>query len=128
MANKQILLHTFSKLGVPLEPSRLEGPAICLTFLGIEVDSEAFELRLPNGKLHRLKEQLAEVVSKKCLSKCKLQSLANRLAAAHHKSSTSWETIPLLTTSSTECGLPPRSSCLSKLGSRGGHYLVISIH
>ena len=30
MANKQILLHTFPKLRVPLEPSKLEGPATCL--------------------------------------------------------------------------------------------------
>ena len=64
MANKQILLHTFSKLGVPLEPSKLEGPATCLSFLGIEADSETLQLHLPSEKLHRLKEQLAEPVSK----------------------------------------------------------------
>ena len=51
MANKQILLHTFSKLGVPLEPSKLEGPATCLSFLGIEVDSETLQLCLPSEKL-----------------------------------------------------------------------------
>ena len=47
MANKQILLHTFSKLGVSLEPSKLEGPATRLSFLGIEVDSETLQLCLP---------------------------------------------------------------------------------
>ena len=46
MANKQILLHTFSKLGVSLEPSKL-GPATRLSFLGIEVDSETLQLCLP---------------------------------------------------------------------------------
>ena len=29
MTNKQILLPTFTKLGVPLEPSKLEGLATC---------------------------------------------------------------------------------------------------
>ena len=32
-ANKQILVNTFSHLGVPLEPSKLEGTAMCLTFV-----------------------------------------------------------------------------------------------
>ena len=82
MANKQILLHTFSELGVPLEPSKLEGPATCLSFLGIEVDSETLQLRLPSEKLHRLKEQLAEAISKKCLPKRKLQSLTGLLQHA----------------------------------------------
>ena len=79
MANKQILLHTFSKLGVPLEPSKLEGPATCLSFLGIEVDLETLQIRLPSERLHRLKEQLAEAVFKKCLPKRKLQSLTGLL-------------------------------------------------
>ena len=38
-AYKQSLLDTFAHLGVPLEPPKSEGPAICLTFLGIEMDS-----------------------------------------------------------------------------------------
>ena len=79
MANKQILLHNFSKLEVPLEPSKLEGPVTCLSFLGIKVDSETLQLRLPSEKLHRLKEQLAEAVSKKFLPKHKLQSLTGLL-------------------------------------------------
>ena len=64
MANKQILLHTFSKLVGSLRALKLEGPATCLSFLGIEVDSETLQLCLPSEKLHRLKEQLAEAVSK----------------------------------------------------------------
>lgn len=30
---------------------KLEGPTTCLTFLGIKVDTEAMELRLPEKKL-----------------------------------------------------------------------------
>ena len=33
---------------------KTEGPSTCLTILGIEVDSVAMELRLPNDKLERL--------------------------------------------------------------------------
>lgn len=34
-------------LGIPLAQHKREGPTTCLTFLGIEVDTVAFELRLP---------------------------------------------------------------------------------
>ena len=81
-ANKQILLDTFTLLGVPLEPSKLEGPATCLTFLGIEVDSKTSQLRLPRDKLYRLKDQLTAAVSRKCLPQHELQSLTGLLQHA----------------------------------------------
>ena len=81
-AYKQILLDIFAQLGVPLEPSKLEGPATCLTFLSIEVDSRTLQLRLPSDKLHRLKDQLAAAVSKRCLTQHKLQSLTGLLQHA----------------------------------------------
>ena len=59
------LVSTFASLGVPLEPSKLEGPANCLTFLGIELDTATLQLRLPNDKLQHLKEALATAQSKK---------------------------------------------------------------
>ena len=34
------MLSTFERLQVPIEQSKLEGPATCLTFLGIEIDTE----------------------------------------------------------------------------------------
>ena len=58
------LVSTFASLGVPLEPSKLEGPARCLTFLGIELNTAALQLKLPNDKLQRLKEALATAWSK----------------------------------------------------------------
>ena len=36
---KDILISTCKALGVPLEPSKLKGPATCLQFLGIECSS-----------------------------------------------------------------------------------------
>ena len=40
-----------SRLGIPLAQHKRDGPTTCLTFLGIEVDTEAAELRLPQDKL-----------------------------------------------------------------------------
>ena len=41
-------------------PTKVEGPTTCLTFLGIEIDSVAQELRLPPEKLRRLISMLSE--------------------------------------------------------------------
>ena len=59
LIQRDILTSTFESLGVPLEYSKLEGPSSCLTFLGIEVDTEFLQLRLPSDKLSRLKSELS---------------------------------------------------------------------
>ena len=43
---KEVLISICSALGVPLEPTKLEGPSTCLKFLGIEFDTVALQLRL----------------------------------------------------------------------------------
>uniref|UniRef100_A0A1X7U0I3 Reverse transcriptase/retrotransposon-derived protein RNase H-like domain-containing protein n=2 Tax=Amphimedon queenslandica TaxID=400682 RepID=A0A1X7U0I3_AMPQE len=62
-------------LGLPLEPSMLEGPTTCLTFLRIEVDTVNLKLRLPTDKLDRLLNELEEAWGRKVISKRELQSL-----------------------------------------------------
>ena len=79
IASKQILVDTFNLLGVSLEPSKLEGPTTCLTFLGIKVDTRTLQICLPSDKLYRLNEELATAVSKRCSSKQSLQSLTGLL-------------------------------------------------
>ena len=66
-------------LGIPIAEHKRDGPATCLTFLGIEVDTRAFELRLPADKLQRLKILLAEWESKKTCSRRELESLIGLL-------------------------------------------------
>ena len=39
------------RLGLPVAPDKVEGPVTIITFLGIELDSVALEIRLPAGKL-----------------------------------------------------------------------------
>ena len=63
---KQILISTWETLGVPLEPSKLEGPTTCLTFLGIDV---ALQVRIPEDKLMSPWRELAQVVERKVISK-----------------------------------------------------------
>ena len=54
------LNHTCGKLGVPIADHKRDGPTTCLTYLGIEVDTAASQLRLPQDKLLRLQCLLAE--------------------------------------------------------------------
>ena len=48
-------LETCSEVGFPVAVDKTEGPASQITFLGIELDSEACQLRLPQGKLEKLR-------------------------------------------------------------------------
>ena len=59
------IVTTCKGLGVPLEEDKCEGPATALTFLGMELDSVAKTIRLPDSKLSRLKELLDEWKGKK---------------------------------------------------------------
>ena len=45
--------------GLPLEPSKTQGPVPKITFLGIELDSTTREIRLPQDKLTNIIETLA---------------------------------------------------------------------
>ena len=82
MSQKSTLVDSFQHLGVPLEPSKLEGPTTCLTFLGIQIDTESLLLRLPEEKLSKLKQELFRCILRKSISKRELQSLTGLLQFA----------------------------------------------
>ena len=46
------------RVGLPVEPEKDKGPATTISFVGIELDSIALEIRLPLDKLQHLKEVL----------------------------------------------------------------------
>ena len=50
------------------------GPITCLTFLGIEVDSEQLELRLPEEKLQRVKQAVEQWFERKAARRRELES------------------------------------------------------
>ena len=62
-------------MGVPIAAKKTCGPTLCLVFLGIEIDSEAHELRLPGDILTRLQKLLQEWGDRKVCSRKELESL-----------------------------------------------------
>ena len=66
-------------LGVPIADHKRDSPTTCLTFLGIEVDSVANELRLPADKLTRLQALLHTWGNRKACSRKELESLIGLL-------------------------------------------------
>ena len=58
------------------------GPAVCIVFLGIELDSEKLEMRLPKDKLDRLRETFKQWSGCKGCSKQELLSLIGQLSHA----------------------------------------------
>ena len=71
-----------STLGAPLAEEKSEGPSVVLPFVGIEMDTEALELRLPTEKLLRLKSLLASWQGRKACTKRELLSLIGHLQHA----------------------------------------------
>ncbi len=45
------ILQFFHDMGIPVEPSKTEGPTQCLSFVGIELDTDLMESRLPLDKV-----------------------------------------------------------------------------
>ena len=73
------LIAICNHLGVPLALEKVEGPTVCLVFLGILIDTNAGELRLPREKLNRLCHLIREWLQKKRCTKRELLSIAGQL-------------------------------------------------
>ena len=52
--------------GTPVEPNKSIGPTTVIDFLGIELDTEVMEIRLPADKLARLVQSLIGLLSHAC--------------------------------------------------------------
>ena len=75
----QTALRLGTALGLPAAPAKVVGPTTTLTFLGIEIDTVAQQLRLPADKLGRLKRTLLYWSESKNPTKRQLQSLIGLL-------------------------------------------------
>lgn len=76
----QSILDLFESLGVPIAQEKVEGPATCLKFLGLEVDTVAMEVRLPTDKINGLLSVINDVLNNKSKITLKeLQSLLGKL-------------------------------------------------
>ena len=78
----QLTLDTFHNLGVPVATHKTEGPSSCVTFLGIVVDTDAFQLRLPANKLCCLKQLVDSWQSRRAYTLKELESLLGHLSHA----------------------------------------------
>ena len=56
-------------LNIPLALGKVEGPTTCLEFLGITLDTNRMEARLPQDKLVRVWHAVSDWLDKKCASK-----------------------------------------------------------
>ena len=74
-----VLNRTCGELGVPIAEHKRDGPTTCLTYLGIEVDTMASQLRLPQEKLQRMQSLLVEWGNRKVCERRQLESLVGTL-------------------------------------------------
>ena len=51
-------LDICARLGIPIASHKTEGPVLIIVFLGIELDTKALTVRLPDEKLARLKREI----------------------------------------------------------------------
>jgi hypothetical protein len=71
------------KLGIPIKQEKNVFPTTKLTFLGVELDSELMEVRLPKDKLEKLKTILSSFLHTKKVTLIELQSLIGFLNFAY---------------------------------------------
>ena len=76
------LQQVFDKLGVPIAEEKLEGPSVCLTFLGKELDTRRMIRRLPSNKLIELESLIRNWLPRKACKVRELQSLVGKLQHA----------------------------------------------
>lgn len=69
------LLRTLDQLGVPVAWDKLEGPTPRLTFLGFELDSLTWEIRLPREKLEELQDLVRGWLDRRSCTRRELESL-----------------------------------------------------
>jgi len=75
----KVLIQLLRNLGFAINWNKVVDPRTKIIFLGIEIDSNKMELRLPDDKLIALKHELAVFMQRKRASKKQLQSLVGKL-------------------------------------------------
>ena len=80
--NLQVIRGVCQHLGVPLALEKVEGPSKSLTFLGILLDTENMEARLPLDKLQHIRSQVATWLGRRKAKKRQILSLVGLLQHA----------------------------------------------
>lgn len=71
--------HLAKRFGIPLAADKTEGPMSSIKSLGIVIDSQAMECRLPDDKLLSLKEEVRLMSGKRKIKLREVQSLLGKL-------------------------------------------------
>ena len=75
-----LAFHVLAKdLGLPIKSEKTVYPCTSLTFLGLELDTVRFEVRLPEDKLHQIKLEIQSFQLKRSATLQELQSLIGKL-------------------------------------------------
>ena len=82
--NHNILLiqELFTRLNIPIAKEKFEGPSTSIVFLGISLDTEKLEAKLPPEKLDSIRAELARWLEQSSCTKRQLQSLIGLLSFA----------------------------------------------
>ena len=64
--DKDSMISLMGRLGIPLSWEKIEGPSTRLSFLGIEIDTINWQLRLPQEKYDALSHDLTTWLSRRC--------------------------------------------------------------
>jgi len=80
--HRALILDMFAYLGVPVAEEKVEGPTTVLTYLGLELDTDALEIRLPLDKLTSLRDRVSEALHSGAIQKRDLASLLGHLSFA----------------------------------------------
>ena len=77
-----IALNVLDHLGFAVATHKTEGPSHCITFLGIVIDTKAFELQLPADKVQQLQGLVKSWCTKRSCTKKELETLLGHLSHA----------------------------------------------
>ena len=73
------MMYIFNSLCVPLSENKLAGPCTCLEYLGIILDSDKMQCRLPADKVERIMNFIKELLSKRSCTKRELLQLLGHM-------------------------------------------------
>lgn len=73
------LVSMFKEFGVPLEPGKTVGPATCMSFLRIEIDTVMGECRLPEDKVQAFSQAIDSALAVAKVTLHQLQVLVGQL-------------------------------------------------
>ena len=80
--NLNLMKKICALLGFTLKVEKIDGPTAVITFLGILLDTQNLELRLPSEKMEEIKKLVQEWKSKRSCTQRELLSLIGKLAHA----------------------------------------------